>query len=299
MFPLVMLVVNVSSVAVIWFGGHRVDDGQMQVGALTAFLSYLMQILMSVMMATFMLMQIPRSAVCADRISEVLDTRPSVVPPARRCRRARPRTASSTSTDVSFTYPGAEQPVLCDVSFSARPGPDRRDHRLDRRRQVHAGQPGAAALRRDLRHGAGRRRRRPRPRPRAALVADRAGAAEGVPVHRHRPQQPAARQAGRHRRRALAGARGRAGAATSSSGCPRGSTPRSSRAAPTSPAASGSGSRSPGRWCAVPRSTSSTTRSPRSTWPPTPGCARRCAPRPATRPSSWSPSGSPRSATPT
>ena len=74
MFPLVMLVVNVSSVAVIWFGGHRVDSGQMQIGALTAFLSYLMQILMSVMMATFMLMMVPRASVCGDRIAEVLDT---------------------------------------------------------------------------------------------------------------------------------------------------------------------------------------------------------------------------------
>jgi len=121
MFPLVMLVVNISSVAVIWYGGHRVNDGQMQVGALTAFLSYLMQILMSVMMGTFMLMQIPRSAVCADRISEVLDTRPSVVPP-------RDGVVELTShgeldlSDVSFTYPGAEQPVLSDVTFSARPG---------------------------------------------------------------------------------------------------------------------------------------------------------------------------------
>ena len=83
MFPLVMLVVNVSSVAVIWFGGHRVDSGQMQVGALTAFLSYLMQILMSVMMGTFMLMMVPRSSVCADRIGEVLDTASSVVPSER------------------------------------------------------------------------------------------------------------------------------------------------------------------------------------------------------------------------
>ena len=81
MFPLVMLVVNVSSVAVIWFGGHRVDDGQMEVGALTAFLSYLMQILMSVMMATFMLMMVPRASVCGDRIAEVLDTHTSVPPP--------------------------------------------------------------------------------------------------------------------------------------------------------------------------------------------------------------------------
>src|SRR6478609_4497942 len=81
MFPLVILVVNVSSVAVIWFGGHRIDNGQMEVGALTAFLSYLMQILMSVMMATFMLMMIPRASVCADRIAEVLDTQTSVPTP--------------------------------------------------------------------------------------------------------------------------------------------------------------------------------------------------------------------------
>jgi ATP-binding cassette subfamily B multidrug efflux pump len=121
MFPLVMLVVNLSSVAVIWFGGHRVDDGQMQVGALTAFLSYLMQILMSVMMGTFMLMQIPRSSVCADRIAEVLNTEPSVVPPAHGVTGLDVR-GQLDLEDVSFTYPGAEQPVLCDVGFSARPG---------------------------------------------------------------------------------------------------------------------------------------------------------------------------------
>ncbi len=92
MFPTVMLILNVSSVAVLWFGGHRVENGQMEVGALTAFLAYLVQILMSVMMATFMLMMVPRSAVCADRITEVLDTRSSVVPPdgtGDRGRRAR------------------------------------------------------------------------------------------------------------------------------------------------------------------------------------------------------------------
>ncbi len=121
MFPLVMLVVNISSVAVIWYGGHRVNEGEMQVGALTAFLSYLMQILMSVMMGTFMLMQIPRSAVCADRISEVLDTRPSVVPPHDGVTELT-RRGELDLADVSFTYPGAEQPVLCDIGFSARPG---------------------------------------------------------------------------------------------------------------------------------------------------------------------------------
>jgi len=121
MFPLVMLVVNISSVAVIWYGGHRVNDGLMQVGALTAFLSYLMQILMSVMMGTFMLMQIPRSAVCADRIAEVLDTEPSVVPPPAGVTELS-RHGELELDDVSFTYPGAEQPVLCNVTLSARPG---------------------------------------------------------------------------------------------------------------------------------------------------------------------------------
>jgi len=121
MFPLVMLVVNVSSVAVIWYGGHRVNAGQMQVGSLTAFLSYLMQILMSVMMGTFMLMQIPRSSVCADRIGEVLDTEPSVVPPATGVTELARRSELDLD-DVSFTYPGAEQPVLCNVGFAARAG---------------------------------------------------------------------------------------------------------------------------------------------------------------------------------
>ena len=83
MFPTVMLVLNVSSVAVLWFGGHRIDAGQMQIGALTAFLSYLLQILMSVMMATFMAIMVPRAAVCAERIDEVLDTESSVVAAGR------------------------------------------------------------------------------------------------------------------------------------------------------------------------------------------------------------------------
>ena len=122
MFPLVMLVVNVSSVAVIWFGGHRVDNGQMQIGALTAFLSYLMQILMSVMMATFMLMMVPRASVCGDRITEVLDTHTSVPPPDEAELPDPERRGWLDLEDVTFSYPGAESPVLSDVSFSARPG---------------------------------------------------------------------------------------------------------------------------------------------------------------------------------
>ncbi|SDS44668.1 ATP-binding cassette, subfamily B [Nocardioides scoriae] len=121
MFPAVMLIANVSSVAVLWFGGHRVEAGQMQVGALTAYLAYLMQILMSVMMGTFMLMMVPRSAVCADRIMEVLDTESSVVPPRE------PVTELADAgtlrfEHVGFSYPGAASAVVRDVSFEARPG---------------------------------------------------------------------------------------------------------------------------------------------------------------------------------
>ena len=121
MFPAVMLVVNVAGVAVLWFGGHRVDNGQMQVGALTAFLSYLMQILMAVMMSTFMLMMVPRSAVSADRITEVLDTESSVPRPLDPVTKL--TSLGTLELDgVDFAYPGAEEPVLHGVSFAARPG---------------------------------------------------------------------------------------------------------------------------------------------------------------------------------
>jgi len=123
-FPTVMLVLNVSSVAVIWFGAFRIQDGSMQVGTMIAFLSYLMQILMSVMMATFMAIMIPRAAVSGDRIGEVLGTESSVRPALHPVPRAAGRAARGEleMRDVGFAYPGAEQPVLCDVSFSARPG---------------------------------------------------------------------------------------------------------------------------------------------------------------------------------
>jgi ATP-binding cassette subfamily B protein len=120
-FPAVLLLLNVSSAAVLWFGGLRVDAGQMQIGALTAYLVYLAQILMSVMMATFMLMMIPRAAVCADRISEVLDTRSSVAPPVQPVRSLDSR-AQLEMRAVSFQYPGAVDPVLHDVSFRLSAG---------------------------------------------------------------------------------------------------------------------------------------------------------------------------------
>ncbi len=121
MFPVVMLVLNVSSVAVLWWGAHRIDAGELQVGGLTAFLTYLMQILFSVMMATMMLIMVPRAAVCAGRIMEVLDTEPSVKVPAN------PAMSVSEHGEVAlrgvgFTYPGAEEPVLHDLSFALHPG---------------------------------------------------------------------------------------------------------------------------------------------------------------------------------
>ena len=121
MFPAVMLVLNVSSVAVLWFGGHRVADGSMQIGALTAFLTYLVQILMAVMMATFMLVMVPRASVCADRIGEVLDTESSVVAPAAPVEGPH-GPGELELRSVAFSYPGAERPVLHDVTLTARPG---------------------------------------------------------------------------------------------------------------------------------------------------------------------------------
>ncbi|MEP6751849.1 MAG: ABC transporter ATP-binding protein [Candidatus Dormiibacterota bacterium] len=120
-FPTVMLVLNASSIAVLWFGAGRVDSGQMQIGALTAFLMYLMLILTSVMMATFMAIMIPRAAVCADRIGEVLMTESSVVPPANPVRELRSR-AELELRDVEFRYPGAAAPVLSSISFRAEAG---------------------------------------------------------------------------------------------------------------------------------------------------------------------------------
>ncbi len=121
MFPTVMLVANVASVGVLWFGGHRVDSGDMQVGALTAYLTYLMQIVMSVMMGTFMMMMIPRSAVCADRVMEVLHTTTSVPTPDEPVGDLSER-GTLRLDGVEFSYPGADLPVLRDLTFEARPG---------------------------------------------------------------------------------------------------------------------------------------------------------------------------------
>ncbi len=120
MMPGLMLVMNLSSVAILWFGGQRVDAGEMPIGNLTAFLTYLVQILMAVMMATMMFVMVPRAAASAERINAVLDVDPAVLdphtptPPTGR--------AALELSDVDFGYPGAQEPVLCGVSFRVDPG---------------------------------------------------------------------------------------------------------------------------------------------------------------------------------
>jgi ATP-binding cassette, subfamily B, multidrug efflux pump len=121
MFPSVMLVLNLSTVAVVWFGGHLIADGSMQIGSLTAFITYLAQILMSVMMATFMFMLVPRAEVSAERIMEVTDIEPALSVPARPQRSAGPAGRLELRS-AEFRYPGAEKPVLHNISFTALPG---------------------------------------------------------------------------------------------------------------------------------------------------------------------------------
>ncbi|MFV0496509.1 ABC transporter ATP-binding protein [Mycobacterium sp.] len=122
MLPVTTLTINLSSVALIWFGGLRIDHGQMQVGSLIAFLSYFAQILMAVVMATMTLAVLPRASVCAERITEVLSTRSAVTSPETPAFPARGITGVVHLREVTFTYPGAERPVLHDVSLTASPG---------------------------------------------------------------------------------------------------------------------------------------------------------------------------------
>jgi ATP-binding cassette, subfamily B, multidrug efflux pump len=146
MLPLIMIVVNLSSVAVVWFGGHLIEAGDMQVGALSAFIAYILQILLAIMMAMYVFMTAPRAAVCAERIQEVLDVQPAIEggdkpdggspagargPSAAEFDSVGFDSAGFDSADidttvefrnVTFAYPGAETPVLAGISFTARPG---------------------------------------------------------------------------------------------------------------------------------------------------------------------------------
>ncbi|MCW2652440.1 MAG: transporter related protein [Mycobacterium sp.] len=121
MLPVTTLVINLSSVALIWFGGLRIDRGEMQVGSLIAFLAYFMQILMAVLLATFILILVPRASVCAERITEVLSTDPVITSPQNP---VHPDAANGMIRldAATFSYPGADQPVLEDISLTAAPG---------------------------------------------------------------------------------------------------------------------------------------------------------------------------------
>ena len=120
MFPVIMLILNLATAAVLWFGGHRVDQGLVEVGSLTAFMQYLMQILMAVMMGVFMLMMLPRAVVCGRRIAEVLKHEPRQAAPATSTNL--PEGGVLEFRDVSYAYPGAAEPVLKRINFTARPG---------------------------------------------------------------------------------------------------------------------------------------------------------------------------------
>lgn len=121
LFPAVMLILNITVVGVIWFGGIKVDAGEVQIGTLFAFMQYVMIILTGVMMASFMTLMIPRAAVSAERIGEVLDTRSSLERPADGAHEF-PEPGAVEFRDVSFTYPGAAHPILSQVAFRAEPG---------------------------------------------------------------------------------------------------------------------------------------------------------------------------------
>ena len=120
MFPAIMMILHLATAAVLWFGGHRVDAGQMEVGSLTAFLQYLLQILVAVMMGVFMMMMIPRAVVCAERIAEILDTRSTMTIPAGVTEM--PSRGELAFRNVTFGYPGAEVPVIEGLNFTAQPG---------------------------------------------------------------------------------------------------------------------------------------------------------------------------------
>jgi ATP-binding cassette subfamily B multidrug efflux pump len=122
MLPVTTLTINLSSVALIWFGGLRIDSGEMQVGSLIAFLSYFAQILMAVLMGTMTLVVLPRAAVCAERITEVLSTRPAVQSPEQPKFPVEGISGVLRLNGVTFTYPGADRPVLQDISLTAQPG---------------------------------------------------------------------------------------------------------------------------------------------------------------------------------
>ena len=273
MIPMLMLILNLSTVAIMWFGSNQVANRGMPIGNLTAFLTYVMQILLSVMMATIMFVMVPRAAASADRIQQVLETEPTITDPESPAADV-PARGVVEFEDVEFRYPGAEEPVLSDITFTAQPG--------ETTAIVGSTGSGKSTLINliprfyDVTGGTRPRRRRRRARDGAAgpVAQDRARAAEVVPVQRHRGQQPALRQRRTPPTTSCGACSASRRAASSSPRCPSSSRRRSPRAAPTCRAGSASAWPSPARWSSAPASSSSTTASRPSTSRPTRCCAR-------------------------
>ncbi len=121
MFPLMMLIMNFTTIAIIWFGAKRINLGEMQVGSLMAFIQYAMQILFSLLMVSLLFIMLPRAAASAGRINQVLDVTPGITD-AKKTRKADEEQGYIEFKDVTFAYPGAEEPAIRNVSFSAKPG---------------------------------------------------------------------------------------------------------------------------------------------------------------------------------
>jgi ABC-type multidrug transport system fused ATPase/permease subunit len=244
--PALMAILNLSSVAVLWFGGRLVSEGSMPIGNLTAFLTYILQILMSVMMAVMMVILAPRAVASAERVEQVLDTAPSIADPPEPVTPAR-ATGLVEFRNVTFGYPGSEQPVLHDLSFTFLPvrparssaGPEAARRPCSTSSRGSPTPPTAASwstawtsgTRNGKRCGPGSGWSRRRLSCSAAPSPATCGSAGW------RPPRPTCGMLLRSPRLAI-----------SSRPWPASSTPRSTRAAPTSRAGSGSGCRSPGRW---------------------------------------------------
>jgi ATP-binding cassette subfamily B multidrug efflux pump len=121
MMPLMMLILNFSTIAIIWFGSIRIDQGDMQIGSLMAFLQYAMQIMFSFIMVSMMFVMIPRAAASASRINEVLQTQPTIVNPEQVDILSHKK-GTVEFKNVSFSYPGAERPAISNISFKVNPG---------------------------------------------------------------------------------------------------------------------------------------------------------------------------------
>ena len=301
--PVMMIVMNATTVAIVWFGGLGVDAGTIEVGTLMAYINYVMQVIMSFMILTMISVMLPRAGVAAERVLEVLDTTTSIAEPTPEHAVTRADGAGWRGeiafSDVTFAYPDADMPTLEHIDFSVAPG-----QTLGIIGSTGSGKSTlvpahTAPVRRHVGQSHARRRGRAQHPAHRAARAGRLCAAATLPVLWHDREQHQVRQRPDGRR--AHGARPRASPRrpTSSRRSPTATGAPSLRAAPTFPAGRTSGSRSRAPSPSIPRCSSSTTRSPLSITRRTPRCAPSSDAAAATPPSSSSPSASPPSCTPT